>query len=416
MARLRRVLALLDQTPGSPAADVLALQTYDDLLRVGSLGGLSRQEGESLFAAARALAERTGDRPLLARLLSTFGEFLFFAGQSADAQVYLDEANALAGELDDAAVRLSVAMDNMQTANWAGRLHKALEHSNDALRLLEHGMPAGSGIPVGLSGEAFVLVQRGVILSLMGRRREAVPDLERALRLAQESGSLEGRCVAHQFSALAALTAGDLTTAAAHAQAAMELAARSGNPFLATLSQATLGSVYAQSGRAREAIPMLAALTGEAGEALRVGAVEWLLLSVLAEAQRAVGDLPTACATAARAVELASANGALTSECTAHIALAAALVQTHGEAARVASTAALARADTLIAESGAQALRPRVHVARAECARVLGDTEGVCRELRTAQRLCRELGMDELADRVARELAAVDGAGGGSAS
>jgi len=415
MARLRRVLALLEQTPRSAAADALALQTREDLLRVGSLGGLSHQEAETVFAAARPLAERIGDRPRLARLLSTFGDFLFFAGHSAAARVHLDEANALARDVDDAAVQLSVAMDNMQTANWAGRLYQALQHSNDALRLLERGMPADSGIPVGLDGEAFALAQRGVILSLMGRRQDGRADLERALRMAQENGSLEGRCVAHQFIAMAAMSVGDMGVAALHAQTAMELAVRSGNQFLASLSQASLGSVYAQSGRAREAIPMLAELTGGAGHVSAVGAVEWLLLPVLAEAQRAVGDVATACRTAAHAVELARANGALTSECMAQIALAASLVQANGEAARAAGEAALERAEMLIAESGAHALRPRVHATRAECARMLDDPESVRRELRGAERLSREMGMDEFADRIARELAAEGGAGGESA-
>ena len=96
VARLRRVLELLGDPPESAAALRLVIQVHDDLLRFGRMGGITHEEGERLFAHARTLAERSGDRALLTRLLATFGESLFFAGGGADALGYLREANALA--------------------------------------------------------------------------------------------------------------------------------------------------------------------------------------------------------------------------------------------------------------------------------------------------------------------------------
>ncbi len=410
LARLRRVLALLGEAPQSPEAVTLALETHDDLLRAGTHAGLPTDEAEILFAAGRVLAERTGNRALLARLLSTFSDFLMFAGQSAEAQVRLREANALAHEVDDDALRLGVALDNGQTAFWAGRLHEALVHIDDALRWLERGMSQGSAIPVGLTGQAFASAMRGLCLSFMGRRREGAVDLERALHLADQSGSVEGRCVAHQFRSLAALATGELRDGVAHAQASLELAVRAGNPFLERLVQATLGTAHAYSGRTHDAIPMLEALAGDAGGASSIGFVQWLLLPVLADAYRADGRLDAACATAARAVEVARANEALTAECSAQLSLAAALVQARGTAARPAIDAALARAHALIEESGAESFRPRWHLASADYAGMLGDGAAVRRELRAARQLCVEMGLDELADQVGRELAVAEGA------
>ena len=412
LARLRRVLALLGDAPQSAEAVTLALETHDDLLRAGSLSGLPMAEAEALFAAARAIAERSGNRPLFVRLLSTFADYLMMAGQNADAQLHLREANALARDVDDDAVQLGVAMDNAQTAFWAGHLREALAHTDDALRRLERGMARGSAIPVGLSGEAFVRAMRGICLSVMGRAREGAADLERALQLADDSGSLEGRSVAHQFRAFAAVVTGDLRIGVPHAQAAVELAVRAGNPFLERLVQATLGAAYAYSGRTHDAIPILEALAGGAGGGSSVGLVEGLLLPVLADAYRMGGRLDAACATAARAVEVARANAVLTAECNAQLALATALAQAQGSAARSAVDAALARAHALIEESGADAVRPRWHLARADTARMLGDAAAVQRELGAARRLCVAMGMDELADHVARELA---GCGGGGA-
>lgn len=311
------------------------------------------------------------------------------AGQSAEAQARLREANALALEVDDDAVQLGVALDNAQPAFWAGRLRAALVHIDDALRRLERGVPQGSAISVGLTGQAFALAMRGLCLSVMGRAREGAADLERALHLEDARGSLEGRCVGHQFRSLAALVNGDLRIAVPHAQAAMELAARAGNPFLERLAQANLGCAYTLSGRTRDGICMLEALTGDVGGTPSIGFVEWLVLPVLADAYRAEGRLDTACATAVRAVELARANDALTTECNAQLALASALAQARGAAARPAIEAALARAHALIEESGAESARPRLHLVRAACARVLADNDAVRRELRAAQRLWR---------------------------
>jgi class 3 adenylate cyclase/tetratricopeptide (TPR) repeat protein len=406
LLRLRRVLALLGEVPRSAEAVTLVVETHDDLLRLGHLAGLPLEEAEALFTSARALAERSGQRPLLVRLLSTFAEFLMMAGQSAAAQAHLREANVLASDVDDAAVRLGVAIDNAQTAVWTGRLREALAHSTDALRLAERGVPAGRAIPVGLDGHAFILAVRGLCLSFMGRCRDGAADLERALRLAEENRLPEGRCVAHQFRSLAALISGDTRVGVAHAGAAVEFAVRAGNPFLQRLGQACLAGAQAFAGRTREAIPMLEALVGDTGGAPSIGLTEWLLLPVLADAYGAEGRLDAACATAKRAVELARANSALTAECNAQLALARALVRTHGAEARPAADGALARATALIEESGAESGRPRLHLVRADCERMLKNDEAERRELQTAERLCAEMGMDELAEQVARELSA----------
>jgi class 3 adenylate cyclase len=407
-ARLRRVLTLLDDVPESAAAIALALQTYDDLLRAGTLGGLTRAGAEQLFASGCALAERAGNRSALTRLFSTFGELLYFSGHGADAQRYLGEAAALARDVDDDALQLTVLVDKAQTAFWAGRLREVLKYVEEALPRL-HDASLFKEIPVGLWGEAFGLCQRGLALSFMGRRREGAADLERAVRLADQRGSLESACVARQFSCLAALVAGEVALALTQAHTALELAVRAGNPFLERLGRAGLGSAHVASGRARDGVALLEGVIGDDGGS-SLGVAGWMLLSVLADAYRAVGDLERAHATAARGVEVAQANGALTAETAAQLALAAALAAQDAAANRPAIDAALARAVKLIEESGAETLRPLVHMVRVNQARALGEADVARCELGRAQALCREMGMDELADRVARELAAGVGA------
>ena len=63
-------------------------------------------------------------------------------------------------------------MDNAQIAFWGGRLREALAYSEEGLLQLQHGYASENEVPVGLWGEAFVLAQRGITLSFMGRRRK----------------------------------------------------------------------------------------------------------------------------------------------------------------------------------------------------------------------------------------------------
>ena len=406
LRRLRRVLALLGDAPQSTEAIVLAVEARDDLLRAGTLAGLPPDEGTALFAAARALAERSGQRGLLVRLLSTFSEFLMMAGRSADSRAHLEEANALARAVDDDSVRLGVAIDNIQTAFWAGRLRTAVTYLDDAMRLAGAG-PEGSGIPVGLTGEAFVLVLQGLCRTLMGRAREGTADLERALGLANASGSPEGRCIAHQFRSLAALLVGDGQVAVAHARAASELVVHTGNPFLDRMTRAGLGGAYAYTDRPEEAVALLREIADGGGGALEIGIIERFTLPPLAEAYRRQGDLEAALATGERAVEVARAHGALTAECEAQLGLARTLTNVQDKAAAEAIAAALARAAALIEESGAESFRPRWHMVRADCACLAGDGPLARSELDTARRLSVAFGLDQLASVATEALVAL---------
>jgi hypothetical protein len=70
---------------------------------------------------------------------------------------------------------------------------------------------------------------------------------------------------------------------------------------------------------------------------------------------------------------------------------------------------ALTRAAALIDLSGAEAFRPRLHFAAALARRGAGDERGFAEETERGRALCVALGMDELADLAARELAGGEG-------
>ncbi|MFN8640180.1 MAG: adenylate/guanylate cyclase domain-containing protein [Candidatus Binatia bacterium] len=143
----------------------------------------------------RALAERSGRRDALVQLLTSFADFQMLHGQRSAADACLREASALAHGVGDPVVRLGIALDRAQTAFWAGRLGEALAQLDEAEPLLAAG--AGyAGIQVGLQGTAFLHALRGMSLVMRGRVAEGFACIERAEAMADDQGSLDGRCIA----------------------------------------------------------------------------------------------------------------------------------------------------------------------------------------------------------------------------
>lgn len=400
--RLRRGAALLAAAPETDEVVQAALRTAEDLVRLGGTAGLPVEEGAAVFAAGRALAERSGRRDALVQLLTAFADFQILHGRRAEADACLREAGALARDVGDPTVRLGIALDHAQTAFWAGRPREALDHLAEAEPLL--GASTGyAGIQVGLQGPAFLFALRGMSLVLIGRVSDGFACLDRADAIADEQGSPDGRCIARAFHALAANTAGATRRALAAAQAARELSVRSGNPLLIRTADAITGAALVLGGQARAGIGFLEPATAE-GTSLDM--LEWYGLPLLADAYRACGEAARAVEIAARVTEQAHAAEALTAELSGQLALAPAAAAA-GDADR--ARAALARVATLIERSGAEVFRPRLHLAAAHVQRALGDERGCAAELARCRALCAALGMDELADLAARELAGGEG-------
>jgi class 3 adenylate cyclase/tetratricopeptide (TPR) repeat protein len=400
--RLRRVESLLAPLPPEGEVAVLRVRSVDDLLRLGISAAVSLAEAEQLFTTARALAERGPDRAQLAQLLSTYGDFLMMRGSIAASDDYLREAGALAHDVDDPPMRLNLVLDRAQNDFWAGRLREALRGFEEGARLLPL-TPPSPGIPVGLVGEAFVAGMRGLCLGLMGRLAEGEADIEHSLQLADERGTLEGRCMARQLAAFLANVSGRSSRGIAYAQAARELAARAANPVLMAMSDMNLGAALALAGQTDDAIALLTQ-AGDGGGA-QIGMLEWFSLPLLALALRDRGDYAEALRVAEQGVEVARGAQALSAELSAQMALCSALTNARPQAGGEASAAALTRAEELLARTGAEVFRPRWHFTRGDRLRALGDEAGYRAALEAGRALCVALGMDELADRTARELA-----------
>ncbi len=124
-------------------------------------------------------------------------------------------------------------------------------------------------------------------------------------------------------------------------------------------------------------------------------------MSVRAQALVALGDAASAVPLAREAVALAAAQPSFGYGTDACCALVQALLAHEGVAARAEIEAAIAQAFAWLAESGAEALRPRVLEARAALARAAGDAASSESDLAEALRLYRAMGADGHAARLA---------------
>ena len=119
-----------------------------------------------------------------------------------------------------------------------------------------------------------------------------------------------------------------------------------------------------------------------------------------------MGDAEAARATADRAIRLAQERGTHGWEARAHLAQARVLRALDGVTAKAAIEACLARAEALVAETGARAQTPFLIEERARLVMDLGDARDSARLLREAQRAFAEMEAAGHAARLAAVLAA----------
>jgi tetratricopeptide (TPR) repeat protein len=233
---------------------------------------------------------------------------------------------------------------------------------------------------------------RGQLLSYMGRLSEAAAVLSDAIRAASRHGEFENRGWAEDFWVTQSWAAGDAEAARHHARAAVEIAETTRSAFSRVLAYKALGVAHVLGGAWAEAIESLEPSLGIARDAKANLLEEASVLALLAEAHLGAGDAGRARLLADEAVTAARRRGTRMYECQAQLARAAVLVQLEGAGGARAVARALARAGTLVRETGARAYAPFVHEQRARLALLCGDGARWHRELAEARRHLRAAG------------------------
>lgn len=283
--------------------------------------------------------------------------------------------------------------------DWFGFYREMQAVSERALARLES---AEAGLATSLY--PYLLVAKGLALSMSGKLVEGARILDRALELARKSRDPETIGRTHLELAFNALEAGDAPTAMTHATAAREIGERLGSGSVYGPAFAALGATLAASGRWEEGVATLSLVRDILRHARSGRTFEGVVLSLLAEAQLGHGDEAAALETVEEAIRCSQRDGVIGSELRAQLDLSRILRACAGASAADRIRAAIDRAEALMEESGALVHHAAIEVERAELARLLGDESAYERGLRSAQRMFTEMGATGRAARLAERL------------
>jgi class 3 adenylate cyclase/tetratricopeptide (TPR) repeat protein len=406
---VRRLAAEIDE----PALrDELALTSRMMLLnlawRQGVPRGMAQDEFEremtALYEEGSALAQAADNQLALTVTVASYGAARGLAGHLEDMARLGMDGFRVAERAGMRELQLSVLPCAVYALHALGRYDEVLRLLEESRGLLSEDPSAGGGLTL-LCPYAWILSWRAAAQAHVGALTEAFAGFDRALTIAREYGDFETESWTHMSIVQASQLAGRRDGALEHAERAREIAERTGGAFSLGLAQRYLSIAHILNEQWAEAI----AAAGRALEIWRSHRVgmeaEPHALTMLGRAQLGAGDPSAAADAAAVAVALADARGTRGHELEARLVLARALMQLHGRAAAAEAARHLSRAGELAAATRAASLRPRIHVERAELARLNGDARERDHELDQAQRLFGAAGAAGLAQAAAAAAA-----------
>jgi tetratricopeptide (TPR) repeat protein len=333
----------------------------------------------------------------MAIVLGVYGLARGMAGQLEEAISSMQDAQRLAEQADDPALRLVFS-----PAFWlavAGRNRQALARFDRAIEAAGDDFQLGRQI-YGQSLVIFSIFYRGLVLAELGRLGEARPTVDRALRLAREHDDIECQDWAHGMFGFLSWVTGEPGDGLAHARESLEIAERLGSSFSRTAARTHLA--YAHLAREEHAEALAVAEEGLAimRDTRTALLYEAALLQLLSEARLGLNDREGARAAAAEGAASAARQGARIQEAGCRLRLGRALLPERPSDAR----AELERALELAGEDGPVYI-PHVLVGFAELARLDGNEHDRLRHLEEAHRLFEEQGATGHARRVAADIA-----------
>jgi tetratricopeptide (TPR) repeat protein len=283
-----------------------------------------------------------------------------------------------------------------------GEYVECLAICDRAIGLADADTKEGSGLTGG-STYAWLHVQKGGALAILGELDEAHRFVEQGRRIARQQSDIEMVGFCHQWACVVDYFRGDAAAAFAHAQQSAEIAARIGSPFSRSWSSLALGWAEHMRGQWRPGITALERSREIAREHRTTAEADALRLALLGECYLGIGDADRAIALVEEAIAVDEVPQNLNAVY-ARLALARVLLGSVGVAARDRIEAALDLAGEVSRATGAKAYEPQVLVERAALAAALGDGEGSQRSLREAHRLFVEVGATGYAERLAVTL------------
>jgi tetratricopeptide (TPR) repeat protein len=247
--RLLKSMLEFSDWDGSPQGKALLL---------ADLGSMIWKQGHfdealELLAEAKALVERTEDRPLLATALYHLGElayvrkFMMQAGELEEALVYHERCLAIRREVQDQ-VGVTLSLSRI------GVLHERMEEYEVAMAYHEQAIELAEeiGYPLGT-------IRPCTHIGGSHRRRgdldTALTFYQRALAISRQAGSHEDTLFGLINVGWAKyLLDGDSETALSHFQSALEMAEQTGFKFAIGRAYAVLAETYLSEGDSQQAL------------------------------------------------------------------------------------------------------------------------------------------------------------------
>jgi hypothetical protein len=392
----RATVEFLADVEETPASVELGVRARMQLIRIGARVGTELEESRRLEAEGTALAERLGDPAMSGLMGLASGNARIFAGDVAGGLTVSLESARRGEDAEDPDVRAALLSAPIYALAFAGPLSEGLTWADRGIAACAGDAERGAAL-VGASVLARDLFFRALVLTRIGRLREAATDAEHSLTLAGSRGETETLCSALTLRTLLAWLCGegaDTTTVAAEA---VRLSEETGNAATLVGALDALAQAHLIAGRSAEA----AAACQRAlvvGREKRSGlCLEASVLAHLALARLACGDRAAAEEAADDAVDRSRRQGARVLECFALLTRAhvASADPAAGEGALADLNAALVLAT---GETRALTYEPFI---REEIGRLRGEET----ELREARRLYAAIGSTGHAARLTAELA-----------
>ena len=376
---LERAIALLETQPESTARDAREAELQLALAESSSVSaGYAHAATRAAFERSAALAERA--RATRTWMIARVGVAVVedTSGRHARARMLAEEVLAAAGGTDDAEGAVTACVIITNADHWLGRFDSSVRHAERVLAAYERA-PARQSIH-----DIAYTDNRGAVsgwaawsLCLLGRLDEALARSAQAVLHAERSRHTHSLAYALFFDAVVQYLCGDYAAQQARSNEAMVLGDRFGFPFWSGLGRLLHGLARVLCGDARGLAEMLEGLAGAGQTGNQNGAP--MMLGMVADAQRRVGQLSDAQATLAGGMALASALGERNWEAELHV--------TDGEIARATGASLddvltrLRKAQALAQESGALLSELRAAMAMARTLRDAGHPAAACAEL-----------------------------------
>jgi len=402
----RKVCELLEKCDECTESVPVAIAAREALIEVGWKLGAPLAEAANLFEEGKGIAERSGDRAGLARLTAAFAMARLFTGEVEQGLEGLNDATEIADTTDDTELKTLLQGRLAYLHLLAGHLEKSVCHVDTAIALVRSGAAKGLGqFP---DPESYVRWLEGVRTlpqTYMGDLDGASRELERIIPAVSEEANAANRATAKGFLVTVAWFKGDTEAALANSREQLQLAEKLQTPALISGAYDSVCVAYTMAGRYDEAVQAGERALSSARESGTLLQSESVFVANVAAAYDGGGHADLALSTAREAVEIARRRSTPMFECRALLVLARVLLAA-GPASIDEASEALTSALEIVERTGARGYEPFLRVELARLAELRGDTADGAKQLADAQRLFRENGATDHAERIGNGAAA----------